>query len=177
MTRPIFLVGMPGAGKTTIGQRISVVLQRTFFDLDEFLEMKTGMSVREIFASQGEQYFRQAEAEALRELTEQTGINVIATGGGAPCFHDNMEFMNEAGTTIYLKVPIEVLVERLSGHGHEHRPLVAGKSSDEIKQFVSETLAARKQFYETAQITYSNITRSHDINELCQLISRLETMC
>jgi shikimate kinase len=177
MSRPVFLVGMPGAGKTTIGRRLAAELNRPFTDLDEYLEMQEGVPVREIFLRQGEVYFRQVEAVALRDLVAQDKNGIVATGGGAPCFHGNMDFMNNAGTTVYLKLPVLVLVERLSGPGKEHRPLVAGKTETQINDFVTETLAARKQFYETAQITYQNINRLRDVADLGHLIYRLETMC
>jgi shikimate kinase len=177
MSRPIFLVGMPGAGKTTIGRKLSVALEVPFFDLDDFLEEKEGIPVREIFATRGEAYFRRAEATALREVTQQANSSIVATGGGAPCFYGNMDFMNQNGTTIYLKAPIDVLVERLTGHGREQRPLVAGKSTEQIKQFVTETLASRSEFYEAAQITYQNLSRGRDVSDLCLLISRMENIC
>ena len=85
--------------------------------------------------------------------------------------------MNQMGTTVYLKLPVEILVERLSGPGREHRPLVAGKTDEQIKNFVIVTLYARKQFYETAQIIYQNINRNRDVADLSHLIYRLETMC
>ncbi|MDB5261746.1 MAG: hypothetical protein JWQ14_1027, partial [Adhaeribacter sp.] len=129
MSRPIFLVGMPGAGKSTVGRKLAVALARPFFDLDEYLEEKEEMPIREIFLNRGEAYFREVEAQALRELTRQAAGSIVATGGGAPCFHDNLDFMTQHGTTIYLKAPVEVLVERLTGHGRETRPLVADKNT------------------------------------------------
>ena len=176
MSRPIFLVGMPGAGKSTIGRKLSLALDRPFFDLDDFLEEKEGRPIREIFSTQGDTYFRQAETSALREITGQASSSIIATGGGAPCFHGNMDFMNQHGTTIYLRVPVNVLVDRLTGHGREQRPLVAGKSPEQINQFVTETLTTRMQFYEAAQITYQSLNRGRDVDDLCRLISRLEKM-
>lgn len=176
MSRTIYLIGMPGAGKSTIGRKLSAALNRPFYDLDDFLEAKEGQLIREIFANQGETYFRQAEANALRELTEQAVNGIIATGGGAPCFHDNMDFMNYHGTTIYLKAPLQVLLERLTGPGREQRPLVAGKSTEEIKEFLNATLANRNQFYEAAQIKYQNLGGNRDVSDLCHLVSRMETM-
>ncbi|GEO05089.1 shikimate kinase [Adhaeribacter aerolatus] len=177
MSRPIFLVGMPGAGKSTIGRKLAATLEVPFHDLDDYLEEKEGVPIREIFATRGEVYFRQAEASALRALTEEAPGSVIATGGGAPCFHGSMDFMNRQGTTVYLKVPVDVLLERLTGHGREHRPLVAGKSNEEVKEFLTVTLANRIQFYGAAHITYQNLTRERDVTDLCRLIARLETMC
>src|SRR5215217_5818033 len=105
MSNPIFLIGMPGAGKTTVGRKLASTLNRPFLDLDEYMESKEGMPVRELFATRGEEYFRLAEAQALREVVEQATAGIIATGGGAPCFHGSMAFMNQVGTTIYLKMP------------------------------------------------------------------------
>lgn len=174
MHKPIFLVGMPGAGKTTVGRKLSVALDMPFFDLDEYLEVRENDSIRNIFTKRGEAYFREAETAALRELAAKAGGAVVATGGGAPCFNDNMAFMTEVGTTVYLKVPSEILAERL-GHGRDHRPLVAGKTDAEIEKFVTETLTKRLSFYQNAHITYQSNTR--DVTELCSLIKRLETIC
>ena len=176
MSRPIFLVGMPGAGKSTIGRKLSQALDRPFLDLDDILEEKEGRPIREIFSTQGETYFRQAEASALREITGQASGSIIATGGGAPCFYGNMDFMNQQGTTIYLKTPVNVLVDRLTGQGREQRPLVAGKSAEQINHFITETLTTRMQFYEAAQITYQSLSRGRDVDDLCRLISRIEKM-
>jgi shikimate kinase len=85
-----------------------------------------------------------------------------------------MALMNEVGTTVYIKVPAEVIVERLMAHGREQRPLVAGKSHEEIKQFVTETLANRLAFYQNAHITYQNASR--DITDLCRLLLNMENI-
>ena len=175
MNRPIFLIGMPGAGKTTIGRKLAVALQKPFLDLDEYIEEKHLQNVRQIFSAKGEAFFREAEATALREVATQANGAVVATGGGTPCFRDNIDFMNEAGITVYIKVPEAVLVERLSGTNREQRPLIAGKTSIEIKQFVTVTLASRLQFYQKAQITYQNASR--DISKLIRLIQVMERMC
>ncbi|WP_026461945.1 shikimate kinase [Adhaeribacter aquaticus] len=173
MHNPIFLVGMPGAGKTTIGQLLSAELNMPFIDLDEYIEAQQGKTVREIFAAEGEVFFRELEKNALHELVQKAEGAIVATGGGAPCFHNNMEFMNEVGTTIYLKAPEEILVERLLGYGH--RPLIAGKTPEEVKLFISETLSKRSQFYEAAHVTYQN--PGLDITDLCLFIKRIESSC
>lgn len=172
--KPIFLIGMPGAGKTTIGRQLSVALNMPFIDLDEYIVSKHGQSIPEMFAARGEAYFRQAEATALREVAAGAAGAIVATGGGAPCFLDNMTFMNQHGTTVFLKIPAEVLVERLL-HGREQRPLVAGKSPEQIKQFVTETYNSRLQFYQMAHITYQNPSR--EVSELCRLIRSVENCC
>jgi shikimate kinase len=167
---------MPGAGKTTIGRRLSVALNLPFIDLDEYIVSKHGQSIPELFAAKGEGFFRQAEAEALREVAAESGGAIVATGGGAPCFLDNMTFMNNHGTTVFLQVPADVVAERLMlTHGREQRPLVAGKTPEQIKQFVTETLISRLQFYKKAHITYQNPSR--EITELCRLIRSVENCC
>lgn len=175
MKNPIFLIGMPGAGKTTVGRKLSVALQMPFIDLDEFIEAKYRQSVRQIFSEKGESFFRQAEAEALREVASQEGGAIVATGGGTPCFLNNMDLMNQTGTTVFLKLPPEVIAERLMAHGREQRPLVASKTPAEIRQFVTDTLAMRLEFYQTAHITYQN--PGWDVSELCRMLRTLENMC
>ena len=174
--KPIFLIGMPGAGKTTIGRQLSSALNMPFIDLDEYIVSKYGQSIPEMFAAQGEAYLRQAEGAALREVAAGAAGAIVATGGGTPCFLDNMDFMNEHGTTVFLKMPAEVVAERLMhSHGREQRPLVAGKSPEQIKQFVIETYNSRLQFYQKAHITYQNPSR--EVSELCRLIRSVENCC
>jgi shikimate kinase len=176
MHKPIFLIGMPGAGKTTIGRKLSSEMHLPFIDLDEYIVSKQGQGIPELFAAKGEAYFRQVEAEALREVAPGGRGVVVATGGGAPCFLDNMAFMNAQGTTVFLKMPPDVVAQRLMiTHGHQQRPLVAGKSPEEIKQFVTETLMSRLEFYEKAHITYQN--PSGEITELYRLIRSVENYC
>jgi len=175
MNRSLFLIGMPGAGKTTIGRKLAMAMQKPFLDLDEYIEEKHQQPVRQIFSAKGEAFFREAEAEALREVAARANGAVVATGGGTPCFLDNMTLMNEAGVTVYIKVPETTLVERLSGANREQRPLLARKTSAEIKQFVTVTLASRLPFYQKAQITYQNASR--DISDLRRLIETMEKMC
>lgn len=175
MNQPLFLVGMPGAGKSTIGRKLALALQKPFLDLDEYLEGKYQQKVSQLFSEKGEAFFREAEAAALREVGARATGTVIATGGGTPCFRNNMAFMNETGTTIFIKVPEAALVERLVGYNREQRPLIAGKTTPEIKQFVTTTLANRLEFYSQAQIIYQNASRN--ITDLIHLIQRMESMC
>lgn len=176
--KPVFLIGMPGAGKTTIGRHLAAALGMPFIDLDEYIVAAQGQSIPALFAHRGEDYFRQIESQALRQVATQaaeTGA-VVATGGGAPCFLDNMAFMNEVGTTVFLHMPADVVAERLMiTHGRQQRPLVAGKSPEQIKQFVTETYQRRLQFYQKAHITYQNPSR--EVSELCRLIRSVENCC
>jgi shikimate kinase len=148
MTR-IFLIGYMGSGKTTIGKLLAKQLGFTFLDMDAYIEEKYFKTISQIFATHGETYFREIERKCLHEvaLFENT---VIATGGGTPCFYDNMEVMNTAGTTVYLKYSAEELANRLSSAANK-RPLIAEKKGDELLEFISKTLLTREVFYNKAQ--------------------------
>ena len=108
----IFLIGYMGSGKTTIGRGLARRLGLRFIDMDTEVEQRTGMSVTDYFAARGEEAFRGEEREVLRCLTNEQDA-VVATGGGVPCFFDNMEVMNASGLTIYLKMGPEKLAARL----------------------------------------------------------------
>jgi shikimate kinase len=148
MTR-IFLIGYMGSGKTTIGKLLSKQLGFTFLDMDAYIEEKYFQTISQIFATHGETYFREIERKCLHEVAmfENT---VIATGGGTPCFYDNMEVMNAAGTTVYLKYSAKELANRLSSAANK-RPLIAEKKGDELLEFISKTLLTREVFYYKAQ--------------------------
>ena len=141
---------MPGSGKTTLGPKIAAHLLRPFFDLDAFIEQQEGRLVPELFKQLGEAGFRDKEAQALKQLTGLVPKAVIATGGGTPCFRENMRFMNETGFTVYLDTPVPELVERLTMQGLEKRPLLAGKNKAELETYLTETLRKRQQFYRQA---------------------------
>ncbi|HEY4650018.1 MAG TPA: shikimate kinase [Pontibacter sp.] len=147
----IFLLGMMGSGKTTLGKELAQELGYTFLDLDAVVEQKAGRSIAELFATEGPQRFRELERDALQTIAASYTQAVVATGGGAPCFFDNMALMNAAGTTIFLDVPPEELAERLSQSDLTVRPLLAGKTQSELIPFVGKTLAERRQFYEQAK--------------------------
>jgi shikimate kinase len=145
----IFLIGYMGSGKTTIGKLLAKHHGFTFIDMDVYIEKKYFKSISQIFATHGEEHFREIERKCLHEVAmfENT---VIATGGGTPCFYDNIDIMNEAGITVYLKYSAEELTLRLSSATHK-RPLIAEKNADELLEFISKTLLAREAFYSQAQ--------------------------
>jgi shikimate kinase len=149
MTR-IFLIGYMGSGKTAMGRLLAKNLHLDFYDLDAWIEKKYHTTIASIFAEKGESYFREIEKNCLRETGEFENV-VISTGGGAPCFFDNMQFMNNHGTTIYLKLTPEHLAERLQSTRTGVRPLIAGKSSEELIDFIRENLGKRAAFYEQAK--------------------------
>ena len=110
----VFLVGYMGAGKTTVGKELAKLAGLSFIDLDYYIEGRYHKAVSQIFAERGEEAFREIERNMLHEVAEFEDV-LISTGGGAPCFFNNMEFMNASGTTVYLKVSVEELAKRLSG--------------------------------------------------------------
>ncbi len=145
------IVGLPGAGKTTLGRQLASHFNRPFLDLDAAIEARTGRSVREVFAGEGEAGFRAVEAAALRAVLAAGGPPlVLATGGGTPCFHDNMALLNQAGITLWLDVPVAELAARLAPEEVAKRPLLAAAGGAEA--WLRETLAARKQFYAQARV-------------------------
>ena len=149
----VFLIGFMGAGKTSVGKELSAKMKCSFVDLDLFIERRFHQTIRQIFKEKGEEAFREIETKALREVAEFEDV-VISTGGGTPCFNQNMKFMNEQGTTVYLKVSNEELVRRINLN-KSARPLLKDFSGDELSRFVEETMANRKQFYEQAKIVYN----------------------
>ncbi len=146
----IFLTGYMGCGKSTIGRKVAALMGINFIDLDKFIEERNFKSVPDIFAQEGEMAFRLKERQALEEVSQFEDI-VIGTGGGAPCFFDNMKMMNEAGITIYLAPDNDTLAFRLLKSKTE-RPLIAGKSPEELKIFISQALEKRAPFYEQSKI-------------------------
>ena len=154
-----------GCGKSTLGRRLSEHLNLQFVDMDHYIEERNYKTIPQIFAEEGEAEFRKKERKALEELSEFTDI-VIATGGGAPCFFDNVELMNKSGKTIYLNIEPNILADRLLKSKTE-RPLIKGKSREELVAFIDETLKKRNEFYKQAklEITQPDINL-HDLQAL-----------
>ncbi len=150
-----------GSGKSYTGKRLAARLQYPFYDLDTFIEQKTGRSIPEIFAEAGEEGFRQLERQALHE-TEALERAVIACGGGTPCFFDNMQWMNARGVTVWLRPPLGVLYQRLQRKPHK-RPLLAGLTSEQNwMSFLEDKLTKRLPFYSQAQLSYEQTDEAAD---------------
>jgi shikimate kinase len=156
----IFLIGLPGSGKTTVGKRLAEKLKQPFVDLDLEIERLEKKSVQEIFAEKKENYFREIESNVLKGFCQKESDFVMATGGGAPCFFDNMKSMNEAGKTIFLDVPGSEIVLRLGRSDLMKRPLFSNLSSEQLKDKIEWLRSQRIRFYEQAQITYSTTSFS-----------------
>ncbi|RAK68073.1 shikimate kinase [Hymenobacter edaphi] len=148
----IHLVGMPAAGKTTLGRGLAVRFELPFRDLDEEIVRREQRSVADIFAAEGEAYFRQVEADTLRAVLAEHPRLVLATGGGTPCFHHNMALLNQTGLALWLDVPVAELAARLQ-HAATTRPLLAAlPDAAALARRLAETLAARQGFYGQAAL-------------------------
>lgn len=145
----IFLIGFMGCGKTTIGRTLASALKLTFIDLDTFLEERYFRTIPQIFAEEGEDGFRLKERKVLEEVSAFDDV-IVATGGGAPCFFDNMELMNNSGFCVFLDVDIDSLVSRLI-HARTERPLIKGKSPKELRVYIEGLMEKRRPFYEKAR--------------------------
>jgi shikimate kinase len=140
-----------GSGKTTVGRALAKELDMPFYDLDWYIESRMRKKVSQIFAEQGEEGFRRIERNMLHEVAEFENV-VISCGGGTPCFFDNMEYMNSQSQVIWLKASPEVLHKHLL-MGKGDRPLLKGKTPDELIAFIREQLQYREQFYSKARYT------------------------
>lgn len=168
----IILVGYMCAGKTTVGKALAKELGRTFYDLDWYVEERFHKKVPQIFAEEGEDRFRDLERRMLHEVAEFENI-VLSCGGGTPCHFDNMDYMNSVAETYYLKATPETLIQHIAISRGE-RPLLKGKSPDELREFVSAQLAEREPYYEKAQhIIDINVLDSFDkIKDIVSLIKQ-----
>lgn len=143
-----------GCGKSTMGRAVSALTGVPFIDLDNYIEQRFHLTVKEIFAQRGEDGFRDVERRMLQEVADFEDV-IVACGGGTPCFFDNMEYMNTHGTTVFLNTPIDRLHSRLM-RGRHKRPLIADKDDEELMTFIKEALAKRMDHYSKAQISFSS---------------------
>jgi shikimate kinase len=158
----IFFIGFMGCGKTTWSRKLANHLGFEFMDLDHILETKTGMTIAEYFTQHSHDAFRELESSILKETDYPENV-IVSTGGGLPCFFDNMEWMNANGQTLYIKLSPKTLAERLD-KGKTTRPLIHGLHGDELVDFIAEKLAERENFYEQA---------THVINGIDMTVEKL----
>jgi len=146
----IYIVGFMASGKSTLGAEIAKALNFEFEDLDGILEVKFGRSIAEMFQNWGEKKFRELEKESLRNLTIRN--HILATGGGTPCFFDNIDFMLRQGKVIYLKQDPKVLAKRIR-ESDVIRPLFARIADKDIEAEVKRLLKEREPYYAKAHVT------------------------
>ncbi len=156
----IYLIGFMGSGKSTQGKMIARMMGYDFLDMDDWIEEQEGMTVPQIFSEYGEAYFRKKEKMAIR-ATGTLEKTVIATGGGAPCHGDNMELLKASGLTIYIKLTADALISRLST-AKTRRPLLEGKTDDEVRTTVKEMLNERETFYKQADMIIDGLGRVNE---------------
>lgn len=153
----LYLIGLLGSGKSVFGKKIAQSVNVPLIDLDKVIETQEGMKVSEIFSAKGEAYFRTIEAAALRKQSE-TNEFVMATGGGTPCFHNNMNFIKETGVSVFLDTPVQAILKRLDEAQKKLRPLLESVPEDKMEQTLKEMLANRLPFYEQANFKINGAT-------------------
>ncbi len=147
----IYLIGFMGSGKTHWGRLLSEKLGVRFFDLDEEIVVQAGKPITEIFATTGEEHFRMLEKDILRHISEMHESFIMACGGGTPCYFNNIEFMNQAGTSVWINTPVETLFSRLVNQKSK-RPLIRDLSDDQLRGFISKKFSDRRMYYEQAEL-------------------------
>lgn len=170
MTR-ILLVGFMATGKTTLGKALAKDLGLQFVDLDLYIESRYHATVSQIFAERGEEGFRQIERNMLHEVAEFEDV-IIATGGGTPCFFDNMEYMNAQGTTVFLDASVDVIFTRLT-IARTQRPLVAGKTDEELRSYITETLNRRLPYYSRATHSFC-ANQLENVKQISESVERFK---
>lgn len=146
----IFLTGFMGSGKTYWGELWSEKSGFEFIDIDKIVEKEQDKTITQIFSDDGEEYFRSLETNVLKKLITKTNV-IVATGGGTPCYNDNITWMNENGTCIYLQSSPKKIYQRLINE-REKRPLIKNLQEDELLFYISEKIKERESFYKQAQV-------------------------
>lgn len=149
----IFLLGFMGTGKSYWGRRWATQHHLRFFDLDTEIEQHTRLTIPQLFEQYGETYFREQERERLHHFEKEDNF-ILSTGGGTPCFYDNMRWMKQHGLTVYLDTPLSVLKERLARE-KAHRPLVKHLNEQEMEDFIKNSIQKREIYYKQAHIILS----------------------
>ncbi len=165
----IFLIGFMGAGKTTIGRRLANRLGYEFYDTDLFFEEKYHFTIQRFFEQFGEDKFRELEKDVLHELLQLADKAVISTGGGTPCFFDNMEVMKRNGLTVYITMKYGALKNRLL-HSKKRRPGVQQLNETELMKFIEELMKFREEYYKKAHI--SVLGENCNVHELSAMIEK-----
>ncbi|MEA3480091.1 MAG: shikimate kinase [Bacteroidota bacterium] len=163
----LFIVGFMGAGKTTIGRSLAKKLKYKFVDLDELFEDKFHFSIANFFDRFGEDKFREFEHQLLKQTIIEHDDLIISTGGGTPCFYDNMDIMNKNGLTLYIRMHEHSLKHRLL-RSRRRRPVLPGLREDEMEAFINKLMEYREPIYQRANFTVKG--EDLDIDEIVSLI-------
>ena len=169
----IYLVGYMGAGKTTLGKSLAQRLHLNYIDTDYFIENRYRKKISDIFATEGEAHFRAIEHTILLEISEFEDV-VISTGGGLPCFHDNMTIMNNTGVTVYIEVPVEELAARLD-ISKNVRPVLRNRSGSELEEFIKDNMVVRQPYYALAKVRFAtaSMKTNNEVERLADAINAL----
>ncbi|WP_373512420.1 shikimate kinase [Persicitalea sp.] len=158
----VFLVGMPSSGKSTLGRRLARALKYQFVDLDKLIVADQKRSIPEIFKAEGEDYFRKVEKSALQAI-QPNQKTVVATGGGAPCFFDNMCFIKANGLSVFINISPSLLAARILNHDKDDRPLLSEFKAKDLEKELSRRLTDRLPFYSQADLSISEKTSIQEI--------------
>lgn len=158
----IYLIGFMGAGKTYWGKILGKKLGVAFYDLDELIVQKEGRSVAEIFDEEGEERFREIEKNMLHNITGKNESMVLSCGGGAPCFFNNIDYMNSNGVTVWMNTPFEILLGRLRTGMHK-RPLLKDLTDEQLKTYIIKKNADRRMYYEQAKVKINDKEITSDL--------------
>lgn len=153
-TKPIFLVGMPAVGKSTLGEQIAQKYNLQFIDLDKYIENAQRKSIPKIFEDEGEAVFRKIETESLGVVAQMQNV-IVATGGGTPCFYDNTNLMLQTGIVIFLDFSLEVILERIAQNSNK-RPMFVGLEKTAISEKIKDLYQKRLPYYLLAQYIVKN---------------------
>jgi shikimate kinase len=158
----IFLIGFMGSGKTHWGRQLSAKLRLPFYDLDTVIAEKEHLTVAEIFARKGEEYFRYQERDTLEEITDEQESFILSCGGGTPCFFNNIEYMKKNGKVIWLNTSIDALTERLQKE-RMTRPLISDVEEADLRRYVIRKLSERRMYYQQADVTVGEENTNLDL--------------
>lgn len=170
----VVLVGLPGSGKSTFGRQLAKEMDFPFLDLDQLIEERYQLKISEIFSMYGEGTFRDWESLVLQDTLKQDSAFILASGGGTPCFNDNMDLINAESISVYLDVPLGSISSRLQASKAQQRPLFQGLDQGELTLKLKSLLVSREYFYNQSIIKLSGEDFSAELL-LVELISRLKS--
>jgi shikimate kinase len=160
----IYLIGMPSSGKSILGKELAKHIRYRYLDTDKIITKGAGKDVKSIFSEFGEPYFRQLEHDTLLGIRDNSKL-VISTGGGMPCFNDNISYIKQHGISVFLDVPVEVIYERIKRHSANDRPLLDKEKTD-VLQTLREKQAERLQFYSQADFRLKGEANVHELLDI-----------